>query len=279
VLERGWAIPAATDIAFAMGVIGLLGTRVPPPLRLFLLTVAIVDDIGAVLIIALFYTADIQLAWLFGSVLVVGVMIAMNRVGVDRIWPYVIGALVLWFCVLNSGVHATIAGVVAALTIPMRRRDGTALLEVIEHGLVRWNAYVVVPLFGFANAGVSLGDLGMEALFDPLPLAIAAGLVLGKQTGIFASIVAADRLGFASRPEGSSWAQIWGTCVLCGIGFTMSLFIGALAFPAHPLLVEEAKLGVLAGSLISAVLGYFVLRLAPPGARPAPQGLSARAVR
>ena len=275
VLERGWAIPAATDIAFAMGVIGLLGTRVPGPLRLFLLTVAIVDDIGAVLIIAIFYTAEIQLAWLFGSLLVVGAMIGMNRAGVDRIWPYVLAALVLWFCVLNSGVHATIAGVVAALTIPMRGRGDTNPLEIMEHGLVRWNAYLIVPLFGFANAGVALGDIGMDALFDPLPLAIAAGLVVGKQTGIFASIVVADRIGFASRPEGSSWAQIWGMSVLCGIGFTMSLFIGALAFPRYPLLVEEAKLGVLAGSLISAVLGYLILRLARSAPPPAPANVEA----
>ena len=271
VLERGWAIPAATDIAFAMGVIGLLGTRVPPPLRLFLLTVAIVDDIGAVLIIAVFYTAEIQLTWLIASLVVVGGMIAMNRAGVDRILAYAIAAVVLWFCVLNSGVHATIAGVVAALMIPIRRRDGSALLEVIEHKLVPWNAYLVVPLFGFANAGVALGGLGMEALFDPLPAAIAAGLVIGKQAGIFASIVLADRLGFAKRPEDASWAQIWGTTVLCGIGFTMSLFIGALAFPDHPLLVEEAKLGVLVGSVISAVLGYLVLRFARPLASVAPR--------
>jgi NhaA family Na+:H+ antiporter len=164
--------------------------------------------------------------------------------------------------VLNSGIHATIAGVVAALTIPMRTRSGDPMLENLEHALVGWNAYLVVPLFGFANAGVSLSLLGVDALFDPLPLAVGAGLVLGKQAGIFASIVAADRLGFAPRPEGASWAQIWGTAVLCGIGFTMSLFIGALAFPRYPLLIEEAKLGVLAGSLVSALLGYAVLRLA-----------------
>jgi NhaA family Na+:H+ antiporter len=274
VLERGWAIPAATDIAFAMGVIGLLGSRVPAPLRLFLLTVAIVDDIGAVLIIALFYTAEIQVEWLLASVLVLAVMIGLNRGGVSRAWPYVLAALVLWFCVLNSGVHATIAGVVAALTIPMggpnRQKEGTGLLEVFEHGLVRWNAYLIVPLFGFANAGVALGGLGMEALFDPLPLAIAAGLVIGKQVGIFASIVVADRLGFAARPENASWTQIWGMSVLCGIGFTMSLFIGALAFPDYPLLIEEAKLGVLVGSLISAVLGYAILRFAAPVAPAAP---------
>lgn len=261
-LARGWAIPAATDIAFAMGVIGLLGNRVPPQLRLFLLTVAIVDDIGAVLIIAMFYTANLKLVWLIGSLLVLGVMIAFNRMRVDRIWIYLLASLVLWYCVLNSGVHATIAGVVAALTIPMRRRDGNSLLENIEHGLVGWNAYLIVPLFGFANAGVALHDIGMEGALAPLPLAIAGGLVVGKQAGIFASIVIADKLGFASRPSGSSWMQIWGTSVLCGIGFTMSLFISALAFPRYPLLIEEAKLGILAGSMISAVMGYLILRFA-----------------
>jgi len=262
-LERGWAIPAATDIAFAMGVLGLLGRRVPSPLRLFLLTVAIVDDIGAVLIIAMFYTASIKAVWLVGSLLVLGGLVAMNRMRVDSIWPYVVGALVLWFCVLNSGVHATIAGVVAALTIPMHRSDGDSLLETIEHGLVRWNAYLIVPLFGFANAGVDLAEIGFDNLLDPLPLAIAGGLVIGKQVGIFSAILIADKLNFARRPPDSTILQIWGTCILCGIGFTMSLFIGALAFPRYPLLVEEAKLGVLSGSAISAFLGYLVLRFAP----------------
>lgn len=268
-LQRGWAIPAATDIAFAMGVIGLLGSRVPAALRLFLLTVAVVDDLGAVIIIAVFYTANIKLAWLLGALGIVAVMIALNRYGMRRVWPFILAALALWYCVLNSGVHATIAGVVAALTIPMRTRDGHSMLETMEHALVGWNAYLVVPLFGFANAGVALGQIGLDALFDPLPLAIAGGLVLGKQAGIFGSIVVADKLGFARRPEGASWAQIWGTAVLCGIGFTMSLFIGALAFPLDPLLVEEAKLGVLTGSLISAILGYLVLRFARPLGQPA----------
>lgn len=261
-LQPGWAIPAATDIAFAMGVVGLLANRVPPALRLFLLTVAIVDDIGAVLIIALFYTSGLDFAWLLAAVLVIACMIAVNRLRIDSVWPFVAGALVLWLCVLNSGIHATIAGVAAALVVPMRKRDGHSLLETMEHALVRWNAYLIVPLFGFANAGVALGEIGLGALLDPLPLAIGAGLVIGKQAGIFSSVVIADKLGFARRPEDSSWAQIWGTSLLCGIGFTMSLFIGALAFPRNPLLVEEAKLGVLVGSLISAVLGYIVLRLA-----------------
>ena len=268
-LQRGWAIPAATDIAFAMGVIGLLGSRVPAALRLFLLTVAVVDDLGAVIIIAVFYTANIKLVWLLAGLGVLALMIGFNRFRVRSLWPFILAALALWFCVLNSGVHATIAGVVAALTIPMRRRDGYSMLETMEHALVRWNAYLVVPVFGFANAGVALGEIGIEALLDPLPLAIGAGLVIGKQVGIFGSIVVADRLGFARRPEGSSWTQIWGTAVLCGIGFTMSLFIGALAFPRYPLLVEEAKLGVLTGSLISAILGYLVLRFARPLTQPA----------
>jgi NhaA family Na+:H+ antiporter len=262
-LIRGWAIPAATDIAFAVGVIALLGERVPPALRLFLLTVAIVDDIGAVLVIALFYTSGIDPAWILGAMLVTAGLIALNRNGVGRAWPYALGAVLLWYCVLHSGVHATIAGVVAALTIPAKAKDGSDPLDWFEHRLVTWNIYLIVPLFGFANAGVTMSALPDGALFAPLPLAIGAGLVIGKQVGIFSSIVAADRLGFAPRPLGASWGQIWGASLLCGIGFTMSLFIGALAFPRAPLLVEEAKLGVLGGSLISAILGYLVLRVAP----------------
>ena len=263
-LLRGWAIPAATDIAFAMGVLGLLGNRVPTTLRLFLLTVAIVDDIGAVLIIAVFYTTSLKLLWLGTGLLVFGGMVALNRLKVGSPWPFVLAALVLWYCVLHSGIHATIAGVVAALAIPMHAPDGRiSLLERFEHRLVGWNAYLVVPVFGFANAGVALAGIGVEGLFAPLPLAIAGGLVIGKQAGIFAAIVAADRIGFAPRPAGSSWLQIWGVSVLCGIGFTMSLFIAALAFPSHPLLVEEAKLGILGGSMVSAVLGFAILRFAP----------------
>jgi len=255
-LHRGWAIPAATDIAFAMGVVGLLGRRVPPTLRLFLLTVAVVDDIGAVVIIAVAYTAELTPIWLLAALVVFAGLVGLNRAGVRRAWPYLIGAVALWFCVLHSGVHATVAGVLAALTVPL------GLLERLEHRLVGWNAYLVVPLFGFANAGVSLADLGWDGVLAPLPLAIGAGLVFGKQLGIFAAIAAADRTGFAARPDGASWAQIWGVSVLAGIGFTMSLFIAALAFPLAPALVEEAKIGVLGGSLVSAVLGYLVLRLA-----------------
>jgi NhaA family Na+:H+ antiporter len=255
-LHRGWAIPAATDIAFAMGVVGLLGSRVPPALRLFLLTVAVVDDIGAVAIIAVAYTAGLTPIWLLAALVVFAGLVGLNRAKVQRPWPYLIGAAVLWFCVLHSGVHATVAGVVAALTVP------PGLLERLEHRLVGWNAYLVVPLFGFANAGVSLAGLGWSGVLAPLPLAIGAGLVLGKQLGIFAAIAVADRTGFAARPAGANWVQIWGVSVLAGIGFTMSLFIAALAFPLAPALVEEAKIGVLGGSFVSAVLGYVVLRLA-----------------
>ena len=260
-LHRGWAIPAATDIAFAMGVIGLLGNRVPPALRLFLLTVAIVDDVGSVLIIALFYSSGIELGWLLAAMLPLIVLVALGKARIGSVWPYLLGAAMLWFCVLHSGIHPTVAGVAAALTIPMRTRRGEPMLENIEHGLVGWNAHGIVPLFGFANAGVVLGG---ATLASPLPLAVAAGLVIGKQAGIFGAVLLADRIGFAPRPEGASWTQIWGTAILCGVGFTMSLFIGALAFPHAPALVEQAKLGVLGGSLVSALLGYAVLRLARP---------------
>ena len=262
-LRGGWAIPAATDIAFAVGVLGLLGKRVPPSLRLFLLTVAIVDDLGAVVIIAAFYTAGIKLVWLGASALCLGGLITLNRSGVSRGWPYVLGAVLLWYALLHSGVHATIAGVAAALCIPLRiDARGDSLLLRMEHALVPWNAYLIVPLFGFANAGVTMAGMGLAALAKPLPLAIGVGLALGKQLGIFGAVLLADTLRLAKRPEGASWTQLWGLAMLCGIGFTMSLFIGALAFPGQPLLVDEAKLGVLTGSLISAVLGYAILRRA-----------------
>jgi len=260
-LTRGWAIPAATDIAFAMGVLGLLGNRVPASLRLFLLTVAIVDDIGAVLVIALFYTANIKMIWLAAAIATVGAMIAMNRFRVSSPWPFIALALVLWFFVLNSGVHATIAGVVAALTIPMRGKNDDTMLEHLEHGLAPWSAYLIVPVFGFANAGVEIGDLGWAGVFAPLPLAIAAGLFFGKQVGILAAIWGASKVGFAPKPAEASWPEIWGVSILCGIGFTMSLFISGLAFAGIDLLIEEAKIGILMGSLVSALVGFTILRL------------------
>jgi len=260
-LTGGWAIPAATDIAFAMGVLGLLGNRVPASLRLFLLTVAIVDDIGAVLVIAVFYTAGLKLAYLAGAAVIVGLMYALNRMRVSRFWPFVLLALVLWFFVLNSGVHATIAGVVAALTIPMRGKDDETMVERMEHDLAPWSAYFIVPVFGFANAGVDFGRLGLDSVLAPLPLAIAAGLFLGKQVGIFAAIWAAEKTRFAPRPDEANWPEIWGVSILCGIGFTMSLFIGELAFPGSRELIDEAKIGTLLGSLISALIGFAILRM------------------
>lgn len=265
-LARGWAIPAATDIAFAIGVLGLLGKRVPASLRLFLLSVAIIDDIGAVMVIALFYTAAIKGTWLGAAALVLVVMIGLNRARYSRTWPYVLLTAVLWFCVLLSGVHATVAGVLAALTVPMVGSNNDTMLERIEHRLAPWSAYFVLPVFGFANAGVSLAGLGLDDLLAPLPFGVAAGLVVGKQFGIFASIFVAYRLGWARLPAHATWFQLWGVSLLCGIGFTMSLFIGELAFPgmgeAARHLRDEAKLGILAGSAISALLGYAVLRLA-----------------
>jgi len=271
--QHGWAIPAATDIAFAVGVLGLLGKRVPASLRLFLLTVAIVDDLGAVVIIALFYTPEIATIWGLSAIAVLGLLMLANSLRIDRIWLFLALGVLLWVCVLNSGVHATIAGVLLAFTIPMHigRRSGDSMLLRLEHALVPWNSYLIVPLFGFANAGVALAGIGMAGLFTPIPVGIMLGLFLGKQIGIFGAIVAADRLGFAPKPAGASWTQLWGTSVLCGIGFTMSLFIAVLAFPNHPVLVDEAKLGILAGSLLSSLLGYAILRFAKPPA-PVPAG-------
>jgi NhaA family Na+:H+ antiporter len=190
-----------------------------------------------------------------------GVLIALNRARVTRLWPFLIVALLLWFCVLHSGVHATIAGVAAALTIPMVGKNDDTMLERVEHALAPWNSYLIVPLFGFANAGVNVAGIGLAGVLAPLPLAIGAGLVIGKQFGIFAAIAVANAIGFAPKPAGSSWPAIWGVSILCGIGFTMSLFISELAFPRSQLLIEEAKIGILLGSLISAVLGFVVLRL------------------
>lgn len=262
-LQPGWAIPAATDIAFALGVLGLIGSRAPPSLRLFLLTVAIVDDLGAVAIIALFYTATLKLGWLALASALLGALVWLNRKGEKRVLPYALLGAALWFAVLNSGVHATVAGVLAALTVPLGLdRHGDSLLLRMEHALAPLSAYLIVPLFGFANAGVSLAGLSMADVLAPLPLGIALGLLLGKQIGILGAIWAARRFGLAQPPAGASWAQLWGMALLCGIGFTMSLFIAQLGFPGQPALVDEAKLGVLFGSLLSALGGYLVLRLA-----------------
>ncbi|MCE2842294.1 MAG: Na+/H+ antiporter NhaA [Novosphingobium sp.] len=258
-LARGWAIPAATDIAFAVGVLALLGKRGPPALRLFLLTVAIVDDLVAVAIIAVFYTAQLKLAWLGAGLAVLAAMALLGRLRVERGWVYVLLAVAAWYCVLHSGVHATVAGVLAAFTIPLRLdHKGDSLLLRMEHALVPWSAYFVVPLFGFANAGV---ELSSGVSFGPLPLGIALGLLLGKPIGILGAILLAKRLRLAEPPPASA-QQLAGMAMLCGIGFTMSLFIGALAFPSQQALIDEAKIGVLAGSLVSALCGFALLRFA-----------------
>jgi len=261
-LARGWAIPAATDIAFAIGVLALLGSRAPASLKLFLTTVAIVDDMGAVAIIALAYTASLNLGALAAAAVILTLMAGLNRAGVRALAPYLLCAAALWYAVLLSGVHATIAGVLAALLIPIRSGPESPLHR-LEHALHPWSAYLIVPLFGFANAGVPLGGMGLAQLFAPLPLGIAAGLFLGKQIGIYASVRLAVKCGLAARPAGASWRQVYGVALLCGIGFTMSLFIGGLAFPGDPARIEAAKVGVLLGSILSALAGYAVLRFAP----------------
>lgn len=260
-LQPGWAIPAATDIAFALGVLGLIGKRAPPSLRLFLLTVAIVDDLGAVAIIALFYTSALKLGWLASAGALLAAMALLNRAGINRGWPFVVAGALLWFAVLNSGVHATVAGVLAALSVPMKLdRHGDSLLLRMEHAMAPLSAYLIVPLFGFANAGVAIAGLALADVLAPLPLGIALGLFVGKQAGILGAIWGAQRFGLAQPPAGASWTQLWGMALLCGVGFTMSLFIAQLGFPGSPELVEEAKLGVLFGSFLSALAGYAVLR-------------------
>jgi NhaA family Na+:H+ antiporter len=261
-LAAGWAIPAATDIAFAVGVIALVGKALPPSLRLFLLTVAIVDDLGAVVIIAAFYTRGLEFQWLAAAGVVLAALVACNAGRVRHIAIYGLGAVVLWFCVLHSGIHATIAGVLAALTIPLAldSRGDSALLRM-EHALTPISAYLVVPLFGLANAGVAVPQTLPQGAALLLPLGIGLGLIVGKTAGIFLAVFLAERTGFAARPAGSSWVQVGGLAALCGIGFTMSLFIAQLAFPDRPALVEEAKIGVLGGSVLAGLTGYSLLRL------------------
>jgi len=261
-LDRGWAIPAATDIAFAVGILALLGDRANPAVKLLLVTIAIVDDVGAVLIIALVYTASLDgfaIAW---AIAILAAMGGLNMFGVRRLWPYMIGFALLWLAMLASGVHATIAGVLAALAVPLGDRASGSPLRRLEHGLHPWVMFAIVPLFGFASAGVHIGGVG--DLLQPLTAGILLGLFLGKQIGVFGAIWLADRTGVAPRPAHARWLELYGASLLCGVGFTMSLFIAALAFPQSQQAVESAKLGILAGSLLSALAGFAVLRLAKP---------------
>ena len=250
---KGWAIPSATDIAFAAAVLAALGKRVPGALKLYLLTLAIVDDLAAIVIIAIFYTADLSTLSLILAGLCIVVLVALNLCGVRRAGPYLLIGTVLWVCVLKSGVHATLAGVVLAFCLPLGEP-----YKRLEHGLKPWVSFLVLPAFAFANAGLSLGDLTPAMIFDPVTLGIVAGLFLGKQLGIFAGAASLIALGVARLPTGASWRQLYGVGVCGGIGFTMSLFIGTLAFENdhHFPLV---RLGVLAGSLLSAAFGYALL--------------------
>jgi NhaA family Na+:H+ antiporter len=264
---RGWAIPAATDIAFALGVLSLLGPRVPISLKVFLTALAILDDLGAVLIIAVFYTGDLNLYALGGAAFVLLLLNGLSRSGFSDLKPYLLLGMVLWVLVLMSGVHATLAGVALALTIPLRvspgRPEDTASpLHRLEHVLQPWVAFLIVPVFGFANAGVSFAGLSLASLLGSVPLGVACGLFVGKQVGVFAFSWAAIRMDWADLPANATWPQFYGVVLLCGIGFTMSLFIGLLAFPNSAELQDATKLGVLLGSVLSGVVGAAVLRLA-----------------
>jgi NhaA family Na+:H+ antiporter len=264
---RGWAIPSATDIAFALGVLSLLGPKVPASLKIFLAALAIIDDLGAVIVIALFYTADLNLAALAGAMLVVGVLTVLNRSGVMRLWPYLVLGAVLWVLVLLSGIHATLAGVILALTVPIRLTPGSpeaspsvSPLHQLEHLLQKPVAFLIVPIFGFANAGVSFAGVTPGVLIEPLTLGVAAGLVVGKLVGVFGTVAILVKARLADLPAAASWGQTLGVALLCGIGFTMSLFIGLLAFD-DPALQDRAKFGILFGSLIAGLAGYVILRI------------------
>jgi NhaA family Na+:H+ antiporter len=263
----GWAIPAATDIAFSVAVLGLLGTRAPASLKIFLLAVAIIDDLAAIIIIALFYTSDLSVQALAFGAAAVAALFALNRAGVTHIAAYAAVGVVLWFCVLKSGVHATLAGVITAFAVPLfgKKPMGPSPLHDTIHTLHPWVAFGVLPVFAFANAGVPLDGVTLASLAAPVPLGIALGLILGKPIGILAASAVAVRLGVAQLPSDLNWRLIAGVAFLCGIGFTMSLFIGSLAFE-DPARIADVKLGVLVGSLVSGLLGYSLLRFAAASA-------------
>ncbi|SDF52288.1 Na+/H+ antiporter NhaA [Agrobacterium pusense] len=262
---QGWAIPTATDIAFALGVISLFGSRVPTSLKIFLAALAIIDDLGAVIVIALFYTADLNLTALIGAALVWGNLFIFNRMKVKVLWPYLTLGAVLWVLVFASGVHATLAGVMLALTIPLKLTPGTpeatpaeSPLHRLEHALHKPVAFIIVPIFGFANAGVSLSGLSVSVFSEPLTMGVAGGLVFGKLAGVLGVVTLLVKLRLAQLPAQASWGQVTGTALLCGIGFTMSLFIGLLAFD-DPEVQNHVKVGILMGSVVAGVLGAIVL--------------------
>lgn len=259
---HGWAIPTATDIAFALGILALLGSRVPPALKMFLMALAVIDDLGAILIIAFFYTSDLSLASLSVAAASIAVLAVLNLCGVRRTSVYLLVGMVLWVAVLKSGVHATLAGVIVGLFIPLKKQDGHSPSIELAHGLHPWVSWLILPLFAFANAGVSLTGVSPEGLFSMVPLGIILGLLVGKPLGITLICWLSVKLKIAVLPEGTKMVDIAAVGVLCGIGFTMSIFIASLAFDAaHEEMVTLAKLGILTGSVLSAVVGYILLRV------------------
>ncbi|MHB2246556.1 Na+/H+ antiporter NhaA [Pseudomonas fitomaticsae] len=256
----GWAIPTATDIAFALGVLALLGKRVPVSLKLFLMTLAIIDDLGAIVIIAIFYSGELSTLSLGLAAACIAALVAMNRLGVVKLGPYMIIGLILWVCVLKSGVHATLAGVTLAFCIPLRTRNAEpSPLLTLEHALHPWVAYGILPLFAFANAGLSLTGVTAESFTHHVPMGIAVGLLLGKTIGVFGLTWLAVKTGIAALPQGANWGQVLGVAILCGIGFTMSLFVGSLAFvPGASEYAGMDRMGILTGSVFAALIGYAV---------------------
>lgn len=262
VAVKGWAIPAATDIAFALGVLSLLGSRVPTTLKIFLTSLAIFDDIGAIVIIALFYTAKISSAALLFSLLCIIVLAIMNRRGVESRSPYLLVGAVMWVALLKSGVHATLAGVILAIFIPLKSRDPklASPLKTLEHDLHSIVAFFVLPVFAFANAGIAFTGMSSDVIFHDVPMGVALGLVVGKQVGIFGLCALVILLGWAKLPKGMNWLALYGVSALCGIGFTMSLFVGSLAFEETGInLLFDERVGIIIGSLVSGVIGYLVL--------------------
>lgn len=273
----GWAIPSATDIAFALGVLALLGSRVPAAVRVLLVGIAIIDDLLAILVIAVFYSDGLSATWLVTALLLSLTLVVMNRFSVHALLPYLAVGVVLWYAVYQSGLHATLAGVIVAMTIPLHGKsaESKSPLNTLEHSIILWVNFGIVPLFGFANAGISFANLSGDVFLGTLPVGIAAGLFIGKQIGIFGTIWMLVRLGLARMPARTSWRQLHAMAALCGIGFTMSLFIGGLAFQTSPHLLDATKIGVIGGSVISATVGaVLMLRATTPDRQPEDQPAS-----
>ena len=260
---NGWAIPSATDIAFSLGILSLLGSRVPVSLKIFLTALAIIDDLGAILIIAFFYSGDLSISYLSLILISYIFLLILNKFGVRKFLPYLIIGAFMWFFTYKSGIHATIAGVLLASTIPHRTKDKDfSLLIKLEHAISPYVAFIIMPIFAFANAGVSLEGLSLSSLLLPVPLGILLGLFIGKQVGVMIFSYIAVKIGVAQMPDNSSWFSLYGVSVLTGIGFTMSLFVGNLAFTENIQYIDGVKIGVLAGSLLSTLFGYFILIIA-----------------